>query len=64
MQISKPSTSKYIYVQDKYGKVVDKIDVLSDDVQILERKISFSTAFLWNDKMDYTMMFEQGISYK
>lgn len=60
IQIRKPSTSKYISIQDKHGKVVDRVNVLSDDVQILGKKFTFSTNFHWNDSKDYVMLFEQG----
>ena len=61
VQVRKPSTSKYISIQDKHGKVVDRINVLSDDVQILGKKLTFSTNFHWNDSKDYVMVFEQGV---
>jgi hypothetical protein len=61
LQVRKSSTSKYISIEDKHGKVVDSINVLSDDVQILGKKLTFSTNFRWNDSKDYVMVFEQGV---
>ena len=60
LQISKPLTSKYVYVQDAKGKVMDKIDVLSQNVKISEKKLELYTDFHWNSDTKYTMVFEQG----
>lgn len=40
---------------------MDRINVLSDDIQIFGKKITFSTNFHWNDSKDYVMVFEQGV---
>ena len=40
---------------------MDRINVLSDDVHILGKKLTFSTNFHWNDSKDYVMEFEHGM---
>ena len=60
LQVRKPYTSRYIYIQNKRGKVVEKINMLSDDVKIMGKVVTFNTNFHWNDSVDYEMVFEQG----
>ena len=52
--------SKFVNIQDGHGRVVDRVDVTSPDVEITTRTITFTTSFLWSNDERYSMVFEQG----
>lgn len=40
---------------------MDRIDVLSSNVKILEKMLLLSTNFHWNSDEEYSMIFEAGL---
>ena len=62
VQIRKPSTSKFVHIQDKDEKTVDRIDVLSSDVKIQGKKLILNTNNHLNFTLsEYTMTLEDGM---
>ena len=61
VQICKPSNSKYVYIQDRDEKTVDRIDVLSPEVKIQGKKLTLNTNAHLKSKMSkYTVTLEEG----
>ena len=42
---------------------MERIDVLSSRVEVLEKMLLLSTSFLWNSDKKYSMTFEEGLYF-